>query len=123
MNAVLCLFHFGSEIAVRKQQIAAGAKKAPMNHALTAALLGVSQPPLSKSIKTREDQLGTQLFLRSRRRVELTPAGRVLLERCAKIFQELEDAQIEVKRYGAGEQGSLRIGCEDGAGGTDAIKD
>ncbi|MBV8276499.1 MAG: LysR family transcriptional regulator [Verrucomicrobia bacterium] len=79
-----------------------------------AVLLGVSQPPLSKSIKTLEDQLGTQLFLRSRRRVELTPAGRVLLERCEKILQELEDAQIEVKRYAAGEQGSLRIGCEDG---------
>jgi DNA-binding transcriptional LysR family regulator len=79
-----------------------------------AALLNVSQPPLSKSIKTLEDQLGTQLFVRSRRHVELTPAGQVLLERCEKIFQELEQAQIEVKRYGAGEKGSLRIGCEDG---------
>jgi DNA-binding transcriptional LysR family regulator len=79
-----------------------------------AALLNVSQPPLSKSIKTLEDQLGTQLFVRSRRHVELTPAGQVLLERCEKIFQELEDAQKEVKRYGAGEKGSLRIGCEDG---------
>jgi DNA-binding transcriptional LysR family regulator len=79
-----------------------------------AALLNVSQPPLSKSIKTLEDQLGTQLFVRSRRHVELTPAGQVLLERCEKIFQELEDAQNEVKRYGVGEKGSLRIGCEDG---------
>jgi DNA-binding transcriptional LysR family regulator len=79
-----------------------------------AALLSVSQPPLSKSIKTLEDELGTQLFVRSRRHVALTPAGQVLLERCEKIFQELEDTQIEVKRYGAGEKGSLRIGCEDG---------
>ena len=79
-----------------------------------AALLSVSQPPLSKSIKTLEDQLGTQLFVRSRRHVELTPAGHALLERCERIFQELEEAQIEVKRYGAGEKGSLRIGCEDG---------
>ena len=79
-----------------------------------AALLNVSQPPLSKSIKTLEDQLGTQLFVRSRRHVELTPAGHALLELCERIFQELEEAQIEVKRYGAGEKGSLRIGCEDG---------
>ena len=79
-----------------------------------ASLLNVSQPPLSKSIKTLENELGTQLFVRTRRHVELTPAGQVLLERCEKIFQELEEAQIEVKRYGAGEKGSLRIGCEDG---------
>jgi len=51
-----------------------------------AALLNVSQPPLSKSIKTLEDQLGTQLFVRSRRHVELTPAGHALLERCERIF-------------------------------------
>jgi DNA-binding transcriptional LysR family regulator len=63
-------------------------------------MLNVSQPPLSKSIKTLQDQLGTQLFVRSRRHVELTPAGHALLERCEKIFQELEEAQIEVKRYG-----------------------
>ena len=86
------------------------AKTLPFRRA--AALLNVSQPPLSKSIKTLEDQLGTQLFVRSRRHVELTPAGQVLLERCERIFQELEDAQNEVKRYGAGEKGSLRIGCE-----------
>src|SRR5262249_4728656 len=55
-----------------------------------AALLNVSQPPLSKSIKTLEDQLGTQLFVRSRRHVELTPAGQVLLERVEKVFQGLE---------------------------------
>ncbi len=79
-----------------------------------AELLNVSQPPLSKSIKTLEDELGTQLFVRSRRRVELTPAGHALLQRCEKIFQDLEDTRIEVRRYGAGEKGSLRIGCEDG---------
>jgi len=79
-----------------------------------AALLNVSQPPLSKSIKTLEDELGTQLFLRTRRHVELTPAGQALLKRCEKIFQELEDAQAEAKRYGRGEKGSLRLGCEDG---------
>jgi DNA-binding transcriptional LysR family regulator len=79
-----------------------------------SALLNISQPPLSKSIKTLEDQLGTTLLVRTRRHVELTPAGHALLERCERIFQELEDARIEVRRYGNGEKGLLQIGCEDG---------
>ena len=79
-----------------------------------AALLGVSQPPLSKSIKNLEDELGTPLLVRTRRHVELTPAGQALLEQSEKIFQELETARIEVKRYGSGQKGLLRIGCEDG---------
>jgi DNA-binding transcriptional LysR family regulator len=79
-----------------------------------AALLGVSQPPLSKSIKNLEDELGTLLLVRTRRHVELTPAGQALLERSEKIFQELETARIEVKRHGTGQKGLLRIGCEDG---------
>ena len=79
-----------------------------------AVLLNVSQPPLSKSIKTLEDELGTQLFLRSKRHVELTPAGEVLLKRCERIFQELEEAKTEVNRYSRGEKGTIRIGCEDG---------
>jgi DNA-binding transcriptional LysR family regulator len=77
-------------------------------------LLGVSQPPLSKSIKNLEDELGTPLLVRTRRHVELTPAGQALLERSEKIFQELETARIEVNRHGSGEKGLLRIGCEDG---------
>jgi len=79
-----------------------------------AALLNISQPPLSKSIKTLEGELGTQLFIRTRRRVELTPAGEVLLKRCERIFQDLEDTKTEVKRYNRGEKGAIRIGCEDG---------
>src|ERR1700745_2569594 len=79
-----------------------------------AALLGVFQPPLSKSIKNLEDELGTLLLVRTRRHVELTPAGQALLERSEKIFQELETARIEVKRHGTGQKRLLRIGCEDG---------
>jgi DNA-binding transcriptional LysR family regulator len=69
---------------------------------------------LSKSIKNLEDELGTPLLVRTRRRVELTPKGPALPERSERIFQELETARIAVKRHSRGEKGLLRIGCEDG---------
>jgi DNA-binding transcriptional LysR family regulator len=47
-----------------------------------SALLGVSQPPLSKSFKNLEDELGTPLLVRTRRHVELTPVGQALLTCC-----------------------------------------
>src|SRR5260221_13536768 len=79
-----------------------------------AVLLGVSQPLLGRSIKDLDDELGTPLLVRTRRHVELTPAGQALLKQSEKIFQELETARIEVKRYGSGQKGLLRIGCEVG---------
>ena len=45
-----------------------------------AARLYISQPSLSNQIRQLERTLGTDLFVRTSRQVELTPAGRVLLE-------------------------------------------
>ena len=65
-----------------------------------ARRLNISQPPLSIQIKAIETEVGTSLFSRNRRRVELTPAGEVLLENARRAVQQLEHTTEAVRRAG-----------------------
>lgn len=75
-----------------------------------AAALHISQPPLSRSIQGLEARLGAQLFERSRRKVELTAAGRWYLEEALQVLARLERAGRTVAEMGSGGAGALRIG-------------
>ena len=75
-----------------------------------AERLGISQPPLSQQIQSLERELGTQLFHRIPRRLELTNAGEVLLEEARWILARAEQAIRNVERAGRGELGKLCIG-------------
>jgi DNA-binding transcriptional LysR family regulator len=75
-----------------------------------AAALHISQPPLSRAIRALEERLGVALFLRNRRRVELTPAGARLLEETRRTFGQLERTVLELRGMASGERGRLRIG-------------
>lgn len=75
-----------------------------------AERLGMAQPPLSRQIKQLEEELGAQLFDRSRSVISLTQAGERLYERGVSILRQIEDARLEVKRIGQGAEGRLRIG-------------
>jgi DNA-binding transcriptional LysR family regulator len=72
-----------------------------------AERLGMAQPPLSQSIRRLEDSLGCALFVRTRRRVELTPAGLTLLEHGREIVDQVQFAQHALRR--ANEAGMTKV--------------
>jgi DNA-binding transcriptional LysR family regulator len=75
-----------------------------------AERLHMAQPPLSQQIRRLEAELGVQLLDRTTRRVDLTPAGALLLDRARQILADVDDAVEDTKRAARGEVGRLSIG-------------
>jgi DNA-binding transcriptional LysR family regulator len=75
-----------------------------------AERLHIAQPPLSQQIRALEADLGVQLLVRTTRRVELTPAGRLLLDRARTILAGVETATSDVSRAATGELGRISLG-------------
>ena len=70
----------------------------------------MSQSPLSRAIRELERELGVVLFVRTTRRVELTPAGSLLLERARRALAEIDGAVADVRRLTRSGDGVLRLG-------------
>ena len=62
-----------------------------------ARRLHVSQPPLSRQIRSLEDELGAPLFARTPRGVRLLPTGEVFLARARVILGEVDAAVAAVR--------------------------
>lgn len=75
-----------------------------------AQRLHMAQPPLSQQIKQLEEQLETQLLVRTTRKVDLTPAGELLLVRARLLLAEANKVEQDVRLVGQGASGVLRIG-------------
>ena len=70
----------------------------------------MSQSPLSRAIRELERELGVTLFVRTTRRVELTEAGSVLLERSRRALAEIDGAIADVQRSAQPDAAELNIG-------------
>jgi DNA-binding transcriptional LysR family regulator len=75
-----------------------------------AARVRIAQPPLSQQIRQLERELGVVLFTRTKRRVELTPAGGAFLEEARRVLAQAERAMRTAQRADRGEIGHLAIG-------------
>lgn len=69
----------------------------------------LTQPAISKRVAALESELGTALFDRIGRRVQLTEAGRALQERAHGILAEIEDARRAISRLSGAVRGTLRM--------------
>ncbi len=75
--------------------------------------LYISQSAVSQSIKTLEKRLNQNLFIRSTKKVRLTPEGEILLrhiEPAINLIQRGENQIMETNTLGGGQ---LRIGASD----------
>jgi DNA-binding transcriptional LysR family regulator len=82
---------------------------AELNFSRAAERLHMAQPPLSVAIRQLEQELGTDLLLRTTRDVRLTGAGEAFLAGARRTLAELEHSVVDARRAAAGELGSLRV--------------
>ncbi|PPF65822.1 LysR family transcriptional regulator [Rathayibacter tritici] len=83
-----------------------------------ASALQISQSGLSASIRALESELGSPLFTRSTRRVELTPAGRAMLAESERTVASALAARDAVLAVQGVLRGSLAVGTEECLGGV-----
>ncbi|MFY2790612.1 LysR family transcriptional regulator [Rhodococcus sp. MALMAid1271] len=85
-----------------------------------AEKLHVAQSPLSQTVRALERELGTDLFIRTTRSVQLTDAGTALMEPVRMIRAQLNVIHSVARSSKTGEIGSVRIGF-GGASGYQAL--
>lgn len=73
--------------------------------------LSISQPAISKSIKTLEEQINTNLFIRKRDGVELTEAGETIYKKIKEAIDLISSAENDLEVLTSMESGIINIGA------------
>jgi len=78
-----------------------------------AKKLYISQSAVSQNIKNLENELNTELFIRSTKKVKLTKAGKILFEHIEPAFNLIESGEESIKEINALKRGEIHIGAND----------
>ncbi|MBQ9814976.1 MAG: LysR family transcriptional regulator [Lachnospiraceae bacterium] len=81
-----------------------------------ASKLYISQPSMSRKIAQLESELGVQLFVRNRKKVELTDDGRFLYVKAKDIIENIDKLPGQLADYSQRESSSkyvLKVGITD----------
>ncbi|MBP2652798.1 MAG: transcriptional regulator, LysR family [Firmicutes bacterium] len=88
------------------------------NITTAAKTLHMAQPPLSRQMKLLEETLGTKLFERGHRKIQLTEAGRVLRNRGEQLLKLMDNTIKEINEIETGTHGTLSLGTATTSGVT-----
>ena len=81
------------------------------NISAAAHSLNLSQPSLSRQLRDLEEELGVTLFIRGKKRIELTEEGLILRKRASEMMQLVELTESEISEVKNSISGSLNIGA------------
>ncbi len=97
----------GIELRTMRYIVAVGSE---LHFTRAAERVHIAQPSLSKQIRNVEEDLGVELFKRTRKRVEVTEPGRVFIENAQKALLYADRAAFRARAAGAGQLGKLVLG-------------
>lgn len=80
-----------------------------LHYRKAAESLAVAQPALSRSISQLEREMDVDLLNRTRRKVELTAAGRAFLERIEPLLRALAAVPADIQALAGGQAGQVRV--------------
>ena len=73
-------------------------------------ILNISQPAVTKHIKNLEDQLGTPLFIRTKKGVVLNEYGKKIFLNVKQALTLLDESEKEIGKYKSMDKGTIKIG-------------
>jgi DNA-binding transcriptional LysR family regulator len=82
--------------------------------AAAARTLHLAPPTISLHVAELESQLGAQLMLRNRQRVQTTSAGTALVERARRLLADADQMLDELRRQIEGQSALVRLGASTG---------